>query len=190
MAGVDPRWQAQLNRDLATGAPIPYRRVPGRARRQYYNPLRPQDPIVSEHYVVRVYKPALSDLERMKITEYVRESVHRQYFLKRNLADQWQLKKETEGRTPTSLREAQRDPEFIRLYNDFRAEAFAARHIPIGGALRNVVYAPGGRYHNLLVALGRRTGEENFPVGESPKHVSEGQSYIDTVVTPYLNERL
>lgn len=83
--------------------------------------------------------------------------------------------------------QATNSPEFRAIYNRFREVSFEARHIPIEDlSARRNAFGPNSEYAELLVQLGRRLPTDSFPVGESPKHVAEGGSYIQTVVLPAL----
>ena len=183
--------QSRLNADLALqqagGGPILYRKVPGQKRR-YYDPKRPERPTVSEDYVVRVYKKAINPEYVSIIRQSVRTNTKSQSRVKRALAETWIVRQQYENGVIYTPNEALRQPEFLQTYQQLREAAFLARHSGgIENESRDEFFRAGGEYSELLVAMGRRTGLETFPIGESPLHVSSpGASYIDTVVQPWL----
>jgi hypothetical protein len=182
--------QARLNEDLALQRagrdPIFYRKVPGQKYR-YYDPKRPERAEVTQDYVVRVYKKAISDIDRLRVTEAVKFNVRTQARQRRALADTWAYRQRYENGVIYTAAQASREAEFIQLYQQFRETAYLARkNNQLEVPDRGLMFETGSEYSNLLVALGRRTGLEDFPIGESPLHVTAGTSYIDTVVKPYL----
>lgn len=183
--GLSAANQAQLYSDLASGRPIAYRRIPGVASgRGYYNPLTGKP--VSQHYVLRIYRPALTDVERQYTKERVRLEVARARVQVNSLADTWMFKERSLGRPVTTRNMAKKDAEFQRLYQRLQIISVQARHAPLGSRLREELYAADGEYANLLVQLGRRLPNEDFRVGMSPLAVGEGESYIDEKVIPAL----
>ena len=178
--------QRQLAADLATGSPIPYRRVPGK-NRVYFNPRTGDE--VSEHYVVRIYKPALSEIERSEINRQVRINTRQQAIQLNSLADTWRAKQAALGTPIDSRNVAKKNAEFRALYNRFKVVSYNARQssrIIEDRATRDRLYDGQGEYAQLLVALGRRRQEDTFMVGESAKAVGEGGSYINEIVLPAL----
>lgn len=179
-----------LRRDRGYGEVVLYRKVPGRGR-HYYDPKRPENPPVTEDYYLRVYKPSLSPQDRERINLASRKNVHTQRAQQNSLASTWMLRQAAEGHPVTTLNEAKKDAQFKQAYQQFRETTYEARY---ANALENTVaqrqapVAAGSEYSELLVEMGRRTGLETFPVGESNLHVGAGQSYIDEVVKPYLEE--
>lgn len=203
---VSPRNLALLERDLGYGAPVLYRRVPG-AGRKYYDPKRPELDPVSEDYYLRVYKPALqhgitlrpgtpeqrtyssSIGATARINEAAKQNVRLQRNLRKSLYSTWLAKRKAEGRPVTKASQAVDNVEFNQLYNALRNASYQARHQNrLENEQRMAAFNPGSEYSNLLIALGRRTGNETFPIGESPKYAGEAGSYIDTVVLPALNK--
>jgi hypothetical protein len=183
--GVSPANQQRLLQDLSYGEPVQYRRVPGPGRR-YYDPKRPENPAVTEDYVLRVYKPRVSEESRQIIREYSRRSVTQQARLKRSLAATWMEKQAQLGTPVTNINFALKQPEFNALYQRFRVVAYEARHTPIESPFRAGQFAADSEYAQVLAMLGRRIGTEPWYVGDSPSHVGPGESYIDNVVLPYL----
>ncbi len=178
------RNQAQLNADLAAG-PIFYRRVPGPGRK-YYDPMRPENPTVSEHYVLRVYKPKLNQIQRQQVNQRVRDTIKLQRQQKLTLAETWSAKQASLGRPVTPRNLTLKDQQFKQAYDQYRIESWTARHQGLENPNRAAYFAPGSTYDQSMVQMGRRTGEEDFPIGESPKHAGQTGSYIDDVVKPYL----
>lgn len=177
--------QAQLTADLASGRPIAYRRLPGTASgRGFYNPATGDQ--VSQHYVLRVYRPSLTDVERQFTRERVQLEAARARVQVSSLAETWILKERSLGRPVTSRNEARKNAEFQALYQRLQVVSLQARHAPLGSRQREELYAADGEYANLLVQLGRRLPNEEFRVGMSPLAVGEGESYIDVKVIPEL----
>lgn len=183
--GISARNQALLNRDLSYGTPVLYRKVPG--RRAYYDPKHPTNDPVTEDYVYNVYKPRLSIQDRDRINEAVRAGVKRQRNIKYRVADTWSLKQRALGNSITDANQALKQAEFNDAYHRLRAIAYEAHyHNRLEDPNRGQYYAVGSDYHNILVEMGRRTGLEDFPIGESPKHATAAGGYIESVVRPYL----
>ncbi len=157
--------------------------MPGKIR-TYYNPRTGQE--VSEHYVVRIYRPALSDIEREEARRRVRLYTSQQRRVVASLADSWEVRQESLGQPVTPRNLIRKNAEFNALLDRFRIVSYEARHAPLGTPLRDSLYAADGEYAQLLVLLGRRLPDAGFPVGESAKHVGEGGSYINDVVFPAL----
>jgi hypothetical protein len=184
-AGQD-RNQGFLSRDLGYGSPVFYRPVPGSASR-YYDPSRPENGTVSKHYVFKVYHPQLNPLQRAMVRETMTRHVSRQRQIRSSLAEGWMLRQAAIGNPVTPENTRDRQGEFTELYNRLRVEAHAARQQNrLENPDRVLAFQAGSPYSNLWVELGRRRGDENFPVGDSPRHAGAGGSYIDTVVKPYL----
>jgi hypothetical protein len=173
----------QLQQDLASRRPIPYRRYPGSGR-DYYNPYTGQR--VSEHYVVRIYRPNLAPIERELTAQANRRSAVRTVKQRRSIQQTFLIKKQAEnpGQTLAQL-QAQYAGEFQDLYIQLRTQQIAAKNAPIGSAERENILSPTGLYAQTLVDLGRRLPNQDFLVGMSP--AAKG-GYIDTVVVPYYNE--
>ena len=180
----------------ATGKPISYRRVPGLASRLFYDPNDPTRPEVSEHYVVRIYRPIVrQELEskpgRVTYTEYIQ--ANRRYARKLtenklSLAETYQIKLLSESRELT-IDQVLKDKRFNDLALRLQVVSYEARHSPIDSALRQRLYAANGAYAKTLYELGRRERGAGFPVGESPLQVGVGKSYIDEVVIPKYQQQ-
>lgn len=178
---------SQLRKDLAAGRPVPYRRLPGAAGikgRKYYNPYNGD--IVSEHYVIRVYRPNLSSLEREITAQSNRRNALNTRRQRKSIQETYLIKKQAEnpGRTLAQL-QTQYASEFQTLYRNLRVQQLAAKSAEIGSDERKNILAADGEYARTLEELGRRVPNQDFLVGMSPQ-VKGG--YIDTVVVPYYNE--
>lgn len=177
------KYGAQLRRDLSSRRPIPYRRLPGSGRR-YYNPYTGQT--VTEHYVVRIYRPNLTSIQRELTAQANRRQAVRTRRQRKSLLETFLIKKQAEnpGRTLQQLSD-QYQAEFQDLYVKLRTQQLAAKAAEIGSEERRNILSPNGEYAQTLVDLGRRLPNQDFLVGMSP--ASKG-GYIDTVVVPYYNE--
>jgi len=186
----------RLQRDLEQPTPVFYRQVPGN-RQLYYNP-RDKSYTVTEHYVVRVYRPRLDEIRRQQIKKISAKQVVIDRINTSNLLDTWLVKQAAQGdvlprkkrnlfgTTVTVLVDKEKQAEFNDLVERLKTEAFIARTWPLddpGG--KEVHTGPNSEYARLLVELGRRRPDEPFGVGDSPKRVG-GRSYIDTYVIPSL----
>ena len=177
------RYAEQLRADLANARPIPYRRLPGSGRR-YYNPYTGN--IVTEHYVVRIYRPNLSKIERELTAQSNRRNAVATRRQRKSFLETYLIKKQAENPGST-LRElnARYADEFQSLYVQLRTQQLAAKAAPIGSEERERILSPTGAYAQALEDLGRRLPDQDFMVGMSP---SPKGGYIDTVVVPYYNE--
>lgn len=181
--GGSRKHAAQLQRDLRSRRPIPYRRLPGAGRR-YYNPYTGD--IVTEHYVVRIYRPNLSSIERELTAQANRRNAVRTQRQRKSLLQTFLIKKQSEnpGRSLHEL-EAEYKDEFQSEYIKLRTQQLAAKSAVIGSEERRNILAPDGEYAKTLENLGRRIPNQDFLVGSSP---APKGGYIDTVVVPYYNE--
>ena len=168
-----------------------YRKVPGIGRK-YYDPQRPWRPVVTEDYVVRVYKPQLTQPQRVDINLSSRRNVRQQRKIQNTMLQDWIYKQRSEGVIFDSLRQARNDAEFVQTYQQFRSEVYLARREQsfIENPTRFDRNSADGELAELLVELGRRRGDEDFDVGESAQHVGPGESYTLTVVRPYLDAKM
>jgi hypothetical protein len=142
----------------------------------YYDPLTGR--VRSEDYVLNVYRPRLEEGARIQAERTSRGIARRQREVRASLADTYTLKKATEGQPIDQA-------EFNTLYYALKDEQMRVRYFPIENVdARTNLMAPGGMLDQLLVALGRRLGNEPFPVGESP------DDYVNTVVIPQLQREL
>lgn len=183
-ARITPRNLALLNRDLSYGEVVNYRKVPGRGRR-YYDPKRPANPPVTDDYVFRVYKPRLNALDRQRINEAARLNVQQQRSNRESLLSTWMLRQQALGQPVTTRNEARKNADFRQAYQQFRQVKYEVdANSGIENPNRFEYKEPGSEYSELLVELGRRTGEENFPVGESEPN------YVESVVIPYLQRQI
>jgi hypothetical protein len=181
---VSAQNQAFLDEDRpGSGTLINYRRVPGYGpgNRMYYDPISGK--VRTEDYVLNVYRPRLEDAARAQAATTSRGVARRLRAQRSSLADTYSLKKATEGQPVDQ-------EEFNTLYYALKEEQLRVRFYPIEDVdARTDLLSPGSLYDQLLVALGRRLGNETFAVGESPKHAGEG-GYINEVVIPNLNAQL
>lgn len=95
IARLSPKNRAQLEADLATGAPIFYARTPGTkhgAKDAYYNPQTGQ--VVSEDYVLRVYRPYLSEAETALRLEHAKVQRLSAGNLRRSMAETWLIRQQ------------------------------------------------------------------------------------------------
>lgn len=185
--GISPRLQDQLANDLGTGRPIPFRRVPG--TRKYQNPYTGQ--IVTEHYVVRIYRPQLGLADRYIIQEQSKRYQKRRRRYEKSLLDTYMARQEALGNSITRS-DARRSPEFIELNRRLTAISIESRQFPIGSPEREQFFRPDGEYAQILVALGRRLDGDDFPVGMSQRQLMDmglpiDASYINSVVLPTLS---
>lgn len=190
--GLSPGAQDRLIQDLGYREPVLYRRVPGKGRK-YYDPKRPERAPVTEHYYLRIYKPSakrhFEEAQYEKINTSARSYAGIQTKMRSSLADTYAYKKWAMGGAPMSRRDALKDPEFKELYTRLRVTSYEARRaykLDKEGAKQQ--FAPDSEYAGLLVALGRRTGKEDFPVGMSPTKNEGGGLYSMTVVKASLDE--
>lgn len=187
MAGYRGPWSSRLQEDLAEG-PVFYRRVPG-GNRSYYDPKRPTRPAVTEHYVVRIYKPAIQQEQRALINARVQQYQRIARAEDKSLATTYIKRQAALGQPVTTQNLTLKDAQFKDLVRRMRIASYNARaQNELTNPTRARAFETGSTYSDLLVALGRRTGEEDFPIGESPKHSEAGGTYIDTVVVPYLTQ--
>lgn len=95
IARLSPANRQRLEADLATGAPIFYARTPGTkhgAKDAYYNPQTGQ--VVSEHYVLRVYRPYLSEAETALRLEHAKVQRLSAGNLRRSMAETWLVRQQ------------------------------------------------------------------------------------------------
>lgn len=189
MAGYRGTWADRLQDDLTRG-PVFYRRVPG-GNRTYYDPKRPTLAPVSEHYVVRIYKPAIEAEQRAVINARVRDYQRIAREQNKSLAETYMIRQASLGQPVTAQNVTLKDAQFKDLVRQLQIESYKARQQNVlTNPNRAKAFETGSAYSNLLVALGRRTGEEDFLIGESPKHSEAGGTYIDTIVVPDLGEKV
>jgi hypothetical protein len=175
----------QLAADLASGRPIPYRRQP--TGRGYYNPYTGQR--VSEHYVVRVYRPNLGPIEREITSRSNRRNAASSTKRRRDVQDDFLYKKLAEN-PDKEQGELWLDPdireEFNELYIKLRSYHIDTIAAPIGSDEREDLLSADGDYADTLVELGMRLPDEDKPVGQSPR---KGH-YIEEVVRPYYEDMM
>lgn len=155
MPVASPRWQGQLNADLATGAPVYYRQIPG--TRRFYNPTTGEE--VSEHYVVRIYRPALDAAERQAVVQQGRQYGISTRRLRQNLIQRYS--------SVTGLDDPYNDPTFQQAIRVLEREKRSL--LGSSEAEREWISRPGGDYANALVTLGRRSPDADWLVGTSPE---------------------
>lgn len=155
MPVTGPRWQGQLTADLATGSPIYYRPLPG--TRRFYNPTTGQE--VSEHYVVRIYRPALGQAERQSIVVRGRQTAISTRRLRQDLV----------GRYATVTGESNpiADPNFQTAVMVLEREKRSL--LGASEAEKEWICRPDGDYAQALVQLGRRAPDADWLVGTSPE---------------------
>lgn len=161
--------------------------------RKYYNPLTGQDKFrdgtpITEDYVLRHYRPALSQLERELTTESNRTYAIRSRKIRTSVQETYLVKKKAEYPLLTDQQLRDRfSQEFRDMYSELKRTQILARHAFIGSDERRAFMAPDGRYAELLVELGRRKPDESWAVGASSENqtsVPNGE-YINQVVIPY-----
>lgn len=179
---LSPRVQAQLEADLR-GRPIPYRRKPGGPSNVWVNPYTGQE--VSEYYVVRVYRPYLYQNEQAAayaVQQLSRGQLRRAQEMKLSLAETYVLVQAANGQPVTNVNEVLKQEEFNRIVELLEAERFRLRFLePVE---RDAQTGPSSELAELLVLVGRRLGDEDFDVGDSP------DDYVRNVVIPTLQARV
>jgi hypothetical protein len=153
---------------MPSGPPIHYRRIPG--TRRYINPRDPTD-VRTEHYVVRIYRPSLSVTQRSEVRTEARQVATRRRKNRSDVASTYQRKVEAEnGAYSRSDRDAFAD-DYARL-QQLKFEESSMIGLPERADELADLRAADGEYAQLLVDLGRRPPDADYPVGESPEGIS------------------
>ena len=176
-------------------SPIRFRKIPG--QRRY---LAPTGQIVSTYHV-RTYRnkvyetnPEYRDVVRRQARVTGREAItERAATLKEaHLRSSFDLRKAADSGRKRSVSSVEDNDEYLDLFDELVRLRREFNNTPISNARkRNRLAGPTGPIANVLVELGLRRPEDNFPVGMSPTHTPDGAtSYSDAVVAPYLRERM